>query len=130
MHTEDAVTLLNHTIYRPGWEITAREYDGSRIEVTFRLDTVDTSQPSRSGQYLTRKVVESDVYINVAQLNADTLLYEILRQAHKIDEHEDREFLRVRQGDGTFKAPVHPHTAEGDGRWVVTRLMAEGASRP
>jgi hypothetical protein len=43
----------------------------------------------------------------------ERLLYRIIRLVTELHEHESREFTRIRQDDGTWFAPLHPHPADG-----------------
>jgi hypothetical protein len=85
--------------------------------VTYIIDTVDTSYPSESGQYTVPKRLTHDVEREVREVDPYELLRTVIDDAHRIDQHEDREFLRVRTG-GTWKAPFHPHNDDGDARWA------------
>jgi hypothetical protein len=123
MKTQEAIDLVNSTIFRPGWQITARHYaygygySPGKIEVHYRTETVDTSYPSTSGEYTVPRTIANENVHDVEGKTGDQLLRAILSDVRKMDEHEDREFLRVRQGNGSWEAPFHPHTNEGDRRW-------------
>jgi hypothetical protein len=151
MNTQEAIDLVNSTTFRPGWKISARAYPYSwspgdtRIEVHYRTETVDTSYPDASGRYTRRIELANKNVHDVEGKTGDQLLRAILNDVHRMDEHEDREFLRVRQGDGSWKAPFHPHTDEGDRKWsesgvyaprqetvtrLLDRILAESSYRP
>lgn len=129
MNSSDAAALVNRTIFRPGWKFSASYASATSIDVTFWLDTVDTSYPDSAGAYDVPKLIDQTVTIDVPGLGEHTLLALLLRYAHKMDDHEDREFLRVRQPDGTWKAPFHPHNDDGELAWLLAEagLFAQGA---
>jgi hypothetical protein len=126
MNVQDAVNLINKTTFRPGWTITARNDYGwgyragnGKILVEFAVRTVDTSYVDDDGQY-TRKMTQRGVAeFGVAHLDGLGLLRGLLDWVHaSYDEHEDREFLRVKQDDGSWLAPFHPHRSDGDRAWA------------
>jgi hypothetical protein len=121
MQVNDAVRLINSTTFRPGWRLSARpaRYDPTSIVITYDIDTVDTSYPDEAGRYKVGKHLTSDIVHDVSSKDAYQLLRAVLDDAHQIDQHEDREFLRVRQG-GAWIAPFHPHNPDGEARWEET----------
>jgi hypothetical protein len=130
MNVQDAVNLINKTTFRPGWKISARpavdygfySYPGpARIQLEFEIDTVDTSHVDDAGRYTRKMTQRGDTEFAVANLDGLGLLRGILDWVHaSYDEHEDREFLRVRQDDGSWLAPFHPHRSDGDRAWALT----------
>jgi hypothetical protein len=129
MNVQDAVNLINKTTFRPGWTITARRRDGygygyglGKIQVDFEIDTVDTSHVDDDGRYTRAMTQRGDAEFTVTHLDGLSLLRRILDWVHaSYDEHEDREFLRVRQDDGSWLAPFHPHRSDGNRAWALTR---------
>jgi hypothetical protein len=132
MNVQDAVNLVNKTTFRPGWRISARPADyygyysylngpGGAIELDFEIDTVDTSRVDDAGRYTQKMTQRGGTEFAVANLDGLGLLRGILDWVHaKYDEHEDREFLRVKQDDGSWLAPFHPHRSDGDRAWALT----------
>jgi hypothetical protein len=126
MNVQDAVNLVNKTTFRPGWRISARPYYGyysylNAIELDFEIDTVDTSRVDDAGRYTQKMTQRGGTEFAVANLDGLGLLRGILDWVHaKYDEHEDREFLRVKQDDGSWLAPFHPHRSDGDRAWALT----------
>ncbi len=122
MNVQDAVKLINSTTFRPGWMITAsRSYTYGKIFVEFEIDTVDTSHVDDDGRYTRKMTQRGDAEFTVTHLDELSLLRRILDWAHmNYDEHEDREFLRVRQDDGSWLAPFHPHRSDGILAWALT----------
>jgi hypothetical protein len=122
MDTQEAIDQVNAAIFAPGWRISAQPASSlwpTEIVVIVFLDVFDTSYPSPDGEYRVPKTLGGMPHIiDVQHLNEETLackLYDIIRD---IRDHEDRETLRFRQSDGSFKAPLHPHTPRCDQTWV------------
>lgn len=138
MRTSEAVDLLNRLTFRPGWKISGvfsygsslramlglpldryAEEDTGMVTLMLSMDTMDTSYPSADGEYRQRiytgprPIAEFDV----TGMTENELLRRVLDEVHKVDVHEDREFLRVRQPDGTWFAPLHPHRSDGEAAW-------------
>lgn len=104
-------------VFKPGWKITAEHFGGSLVLLTIYIDTVDTSYPDEDGVCRRQIRLVRDRFINVAGLDLDGLCFQVLSLAAETDVHENREFLKVRQPDGTWKAPLHPHTTQGEAAW-------------
>jgi len=129
MDAWQAADLINRTIFRPGWKIDARVLGDSAVDVEFRIETVDTSYPSPDGEYRMPKTLVHAVQLDVRDTDLLGVLRSLLREAHEIDEHEDREFLRVRAGSA-WDAPFHPHKPMGEISWQVSDDgTREGARR-
>jgi len=133
MKAAEAVELLHRLTFRPGWLITGTtegvEQPGKEyVLVEFMIMTVDTSFPNVTGRYTIPKMLMPEFKVDVARMTPYLFLDAILRQVHELDVHEDREFLRVRQDDGSWKAPFHPHTPQGELDWLVLR-ESEDVSR-
>jgi hypothetical protein len=122
MRPMEAVQLAGNLTFRPGWTIQASVLDDRRVYVDFTVNTVDTSYPSENGTYGKTITLMPDFTVDVSGMDADQFLYEVLRKAIEADTHEAREFLRVKQADGSWKAPFHPHNDDGNVKWEMARL--------
>lgn len=118
MRAIEAVEQIRNTAFKPGWRFEASPYGGDLVMVELLVSTVDTSYPDADG-ICRRKItiLGGDKVLNVRNLDESGVCYELLRLADEADEHENREFLKVRQPDGSWVAPLHPHTREGNRRW-------------
>lgn len=142
MRAYQAVDLINRTTFRPGWKFSAKpsgyyspysayssdyypgQESGSTIDLMITIETVDTSYPGPDGTYTVPRTLHHDVPLDVDRFETeDDLLRHLLRYVREIDEHEDRELLRVRQEDGSYKAPFHPHREDGERRWRGDRRL-------
>lgn len=118
MRSEDAVEAVNKSIFKPGWKPTAYVLDGPFIYAGFLVDTYDTSYPDADGKF--RKpmsipvldVIDCDNIADERELH-----YRLLMIAQESNIHEDREFLQIRQPNGTFRSLLHPHTDDGNWAW-------------
>lgn len=121
MDTQTALRVLRSTIFKPGWQIHAVDLYAGHVYVQFLIDTVDTSKPSSDGAFRHRvEILPPGRVINVRNLRSvEELMFEVLKLAGMLDEHEDREFLQVRGSDGAYYAPLHPHTDQGRHDWVA-----------
>lgn len=119
MRAEDAVRFVEGLAFKPGWQPTAEvvSYAGL-VELSFIIRTVDTSYPDPDGVCRTQITIYGrQRVVNVTYLDETDLLAEVLKCAADNDQHENREFLKVRQPDGSWHAPLHPHTREGNRAW-------------
>jgi hypothetical protein len=118
--TEAAAAFINvDTTWAPGWSVSAVASTGmmygsndaySHLLVTLRKTSRDSSSPSATGTYhepweLTFPLAVPDF----AMEDKDALVFWLLEKITWCDEHENREFARYRQEDGTWYAPFHPH---------------------
>lgn len=104
-------------MYKPGWSFTAtdhsKRFEGSiclRVEYPARETSRDDAfegYPNENRPYATFPIVVRD-------LDDSGLYYAILKVIMSIEEHEAREFLRIRP---TGWAPFHPHAIDGMRRW-------------
>lgn len=132
MKLTEAIELINHNMaYREGWHFTASDASGyfteTTVVVSVKVDTVDTSYPDADGicRSVSATVGTSPFVLDVAGMDAAALCHAILKVAHgQIEEHESREFLKVRQPDGSWVAPLHPHTYEGEEAWNRYQLAS------
>jgi len=120
MTPDQAVKILTEATWRPGMEIRASaEYPWSAIgsivvEVVFH--TYDSSYPDADGGYRVPRSVAPSGVLSVTGLDEEALLHTVLRMVREAQEHEDREFLRVKR-DGRWVAPFHPHNTDTDQAW-------------
>jgi hypothetical protein len=124
MMAREAVEQIRNTVFKPGWRISGYELDSSFIMVQFVIETVDTSYPDADGTCRRPIRLGPDTVINVRRLDEAGLAHELLRFAAQLDEHENREFLKIRQPDGSWHAPLHPHTDAGNEAWALARFRA------
>jgi hypothetical protein len=122
MKADEAVRFVNDLAFKPGWRPVAEAYAGGIIRLGFLIETVDTSYPGRDGVCRDKiRILGQDTLVSVTGLDENGLLAEVLKCAAENDEHENREFLKVRQPDGSWHAPLHPHTREGESAWQYAR---------
>lgn len=125
MNRDKAITLINGTTFKPGWRFTAGPGDTyTEVEVTYHVDTMDTSLPDAMGRYEVPKLLESEVTFDVSRLAEGEVLYRLLLMAAELDSHENREFLRVRDENGNWMAPFHPHTGIGEASFEAAKELA------
>lgn len=123
MRASEAVEIVRRSVFKPGWRMRARDYGQDIIEFIFYIDTVDTSYPSHDG-ICRRQVtlVREDLFDVRPMRTTEDLFARILKLSAEIDSHEDREFLKERQPGGSWNAPLHPHTADGERAWLKAEL--------
>jgi hypothetical protein len=124
MRAAVAISAVNGATWRPGLHVVAMpdtflSSDYIRVEVIF--DTYDSSIVNDAGEY-TRRIKVAPVFdVNVKYFETeDELLFKVLSLVREAQEHEDREFLRVRRPDKTgwrWTAPFHPHNESGQRLW-------------
>jgi hypothetical protein len=136
MRATEAVEIISNATWRPGIKVNAKAYDPyssyydefyfSRaqghadstvieLEIVF-VDTYDSSSVNAAGEYTRRANIAPSVTFDVRDMDEDQLLYRVLKWISEAQEHEDREFLRVRRG-GRWVAPFHPHNRDGNDLW-------------
>ena len=119
MRVESAVELVNHLIYKPGWNITAKDhrnrFEGAiqvRIEYPARNSNREKAAKGYPEEIPGGTYAEFPVIVEDCD---DTGLYrKIINKIIDIEAHEAREFLRV---EPTCWAPFHPHRIDGMKRW-------------
>jgi len=117
MRSAEAVEFVRNAVFKPGWQMKAERYTADMIIFTFYIDTVDTSYPDADGTCRRHVTLVRDEVWDVSGLDEMGLIGRILRLSAETDVHEDREFFKVRQPDGSWHAPLHPHTYEGQRAW-------------
>ncbi len=123
MRASEAVEIVRNSVFKPGWRMHAANYSQDLILFTFYIDTVDTSYPDADGvcrKHIT--LVRDDLFNVSAMRTAGDLFARILKLSAETDVHEDREFLKHRQPDGSWHAPLHPHTREGQHSWAKREI--------
>jgi hypothetical protein len=118
MKADEAVRFVNGLAFKPGWRPVAQTIMGNNIVLSFLIETVDTSYPDGDG--ICRRqigIIGQERTVNVLGMDEAALLCEVLKCAAENDEHENREFLKVRQPGGSWQAPLHPHTSAGNRVW-------------
>lgn len=129
METASAIELVHNVIYKPGWTFTARDHT-KRFESTIVVRVDYPARNSNRDQAAVGYPQEITTYAEfplVVKDRTDEDLYAALLDIiMSIEEHEAREFLRVRPTDW---APFHPHRATGMRRWAArkgnTDLLAD-----
>lgn len=125
MKIEQAIRQVSQTVFKPGWEVRARASVLGYLLVEFHIDTVDTSYPDADGVCRRPIRLLRDRMLDVTGMNELDLCYALVRLASETDSHENREFLKIRRPDGTWRTPLHPHTTEGIKTW--NRLEKAGS---
>jgi hypothetical protein len=125
MRTQEAIHAINDAIWRPGVQVRATPYQPlgyelpgytSLIMVEVIFDTYDSSYVNDAGDYTRKAKIAPEGLVDVRELTEETLLYRVLQMVGEAQEHEDREFLRVRR-NGQWTAPFHPHNRDGQQLW-------------
>lgn len=122
MRASEAVRTIESMVFKPGWQMDAQHFGQDLILFTFYIDTVDTSYPSPDGTCRKHVTLVRDELWDVSPMSQNDLFARILKLAAETDVHENREFLKVRQADGSWYSPLHPHTTEGQRAWVAADL--------
>lgn len=117
MKSSQAIEQIRNSVFKPGWEMEASSFGGDLIILTFYIHTTDTSYPDFDGVCRKPITLVRDELVDVSPMDEVALCAAIICLADQIDIHEDREFLKVRQPDGSWKALLHPHTAAGERAW-------------
>jgi hypothetical protein len=126
MQASEAVRIIKGMVFKPGWRMEATDLGtDTTVYVRFLIDTVDTSEitPDR---FFPREITLvrdfrdiPELLIDVRDLDLERLSAVLVKAATDIDIHENREFLQVQRPDGTWYAPLHPHTAQGNRAWAA-----------
>jgi hypothetical protein len=117
---EAAAGFLNQeTTWAPGWSVTARTSPWatfasnevlSRLIVTLAKVSRNSSEPAADGTYSEPWTLQFPLAVpDFAMKDKDALMFWVLEKINWCDEHENREFARYRQPDGSWYAPFHPH---------------------
>lgn len=118
MEVESAVRLLNEVVYKPGWSITAEDFSKrfeDAVAVHFEYPARQSERPDSFDGYPNAIMARASFVVMASECGEDCDLYrKLLRLITRIEEHEAREFLRVKP---TNWAPFHPHRADGMKRW-------------
>ena len=117
MDVQDALALVDTLIYKPGWTFRAEDHR-NRFESTIKL-RID--YPARNSDrdearrgYPTPISTYAELPIIVGDCTEEQFLRRIMEAILQIEEHEAREFFRVRP---TYRAPFHPHRIDGMEAW-------------
>lgn len=125
MTPDEIVREVRGMVFKPGWSLSAQPYLGMFVLVELFIDTVDTSFPDADGICRKRVRLYRDTLLDPKEITSiEDICHAILKLANETDEHENREFLKVRRPDGSWYAPMHPHTTEGESAW---KRRQEGA---
>ncbi len=130
MKVEQALTLINEGIvYRPGYKIVAEDNTaryGNAIKVGIYCPTVDSgtrdSEEWKQGYptAVNAPGARAEFTLTVDDCAAE---YDVLRKLldliTRVEQHEAREFLRLR---ASGIAPFHPHTSTGIALWGTPEL--------
>jgi hypothetical protein len=115
MTPDEAVVLVNGSVFKPGWKFYALADGPDAILLGLVIETVDTSYPGHDGICRRPARLAPDKKIEgVGGMDEAGLLYAMLKFAAGLDSHENREFLKVQRPDGSWVAPLHPHTMDGE----------------
>ena len=122
MKAAEAVRVIDGAVFHPDYRIRAtalgRWAGGTEtVAVEFLQRTYDSSDIDPAGNYY-RKVTIAPLYdFDAAAMEDDSqVLFAVLGKLREMQDHENREFLRVRKG-GSWKAPFHPHNTDGKALW-------------
>ncbi|MEU6260181.1 hypothetical protein ACFUEN_29750 [Streptomyces griseorubiginosus] len=119
METASAIELVDHVVYKPGWTFTAREHT-KRFEgaIVVRVDypARNSNRDQAPAGYPEEITTYAEFPLVIKDCTDEDLYAALLQVIMSIEEHEAREFLRVRP---THWAPFHPHRANGMRRWAA-----------
>ncbi|WP_282795220.1 hypothetical protein [Streptomyces sp. CC224B] len=118
METESAIKLIGEVIYKPGWELNARDHSSwceGAIVVGVYHPIVNSNRGQADAGHPNEVTAYAEFPLVVADCTDEDLYAALLRVIMQIEEHEAREFLRVRP---TGWAPFHPHRVTGMRRWA------------
>gem|GEM_PF-2674752 len=129
MENASAIELVQSVIYKPGWSFVARD-NANRFEGAIVVRVYYPARNSNRNQawdaYPEEIAARAEFPIVVNDFSDEDLYAALLHAIATIEEHESREFLRVRP---TGWAPFHPHRADGMRRWAArngkTDLLAD-----
>jgi hypothetical protein len=125
----EAVSLLNKTVFRPGWEIIARPVpgDSDQVLIGIEIKTVDSSFVTRGGEYQVPLTERALVRVDARDYaTPEVLLYRLLGFVRELQDHEDREFLRTWDSVAErWVAPLHGHTPEGVQAWDRLQVLPQ-----
>lgn len=118
MLIESAIEILRNVIVRPGYrfdfEPAEHRHEGT-VLVHSWIDTVDTGRTNGMHGWPEKVEARQDFYLPVGDcVDAVELLRRFLHLILRIEEHEWREFLRLKPSGW---APFHPHQIDGMERW-------------
>lgn len=124
MDTQQAVTMINTILYKPGWRFEASDHTNrfeGTVNVTITYPAFDSGSASipeawREG-YSTRIAPDgarASFSIVVGDTDRVGVQRRLLNVIMDIEEHEAREFLR---DPSSGEALFHPHRIEGMNRW-------------
>lgn len=122
MFVQTAIDLIDLIAYKPGWTFKASDLT-KRFEGTV---SVKITYPARKSEreeapagYPTEIEPYAEFPIIVTECADQNALYRcVLDAILVIEQHEAREFLRIRP---TYWAPFHPHTVDGMKRYGTTQ---------
>lgn len=119
MQVSSALALINDVIcYKDKWVFTAKDdtqrYEGT-IQVRIDYPAIMSERENQKKGKQVPIMTYATFRIMVVDCEDDIALYrELMRHIMAIEEHEAREFLRIKP---TFWAPFHPHKVDGMKRW-------------
>lgn len=129
--TPEALAILNHTIFRPGWKVSAHRagHAGDQVLLHIETETVDSSFVTRGGEYRVPLTERAAYLIDAGDYETpQALLFAVLTAIRELQDHEDREFLRTWHADaGRWGAPFHSHTPEGQQAWEFFSALSQPA---
>lgn len=121
METRKAIDIINNNLaYKPDWNIEAYvpfyETSGVNIRVLFRFPSYNSNREL----FIRDMHAKDGVFENMVGFpmrvddveTEDDLVYKILEHIMKIEQHEAREFLRLKNSEYAYRAPFHPHRGE------------------
>jgi hypothetical protein len=116
LEVESAVRIINSLVYKPRWRFvasdnTARFEGGVLVRIHYPAYQSERSDAPRYG---TRIMTSATFAFQCLDFDDVEVYRTVLRFVLRIEEHEAREFLRVRP---TMWAPFHPHRQGGMHRW-------------
>ena len=120
MKVETAIALIGTLVYKPGWTIEAvdhrhRHEDCIKIQVTYPAKRSERELASRGYPDDIDDGARASFVVLVGDIQEDCELYRrLLDCILSIEEHEAREFLRIKP---SYWAPFHPHLIDGMKRW-------------
>lgn len=136
MNTQEAADFINYRVtWEPNLTVSAQPDTfcppaTMALCLNLTLRSPDSSDISPAGDYPgTPARVESWLSLRPDQFKTgELLLAAVIRHVTTMRQHETREFTRVKQDDGSWFAPFHPHRPDGETLWASGGWTKEGTA--
>lgn len=117
MLVESAIDLIRNVVYKQDWkfevEDSIKRYENS-VKLTIHYPAQETNREDAKNGYGRVNYPHASFILMVGQIDNIDLYRKVAECILEIEQHEMREFLRVKP---TYWAPFHPHNEDGMRRW-------------